>query len=448
MTERRSDAIVVFGAGGDLAAKMLFPALYALHRKGRLGIPVIGVSRGGWNRAHFAERVRATVGLGEQRDARELDAFSAGLRYVDGDLRDARTFERIAVELKPAQRPLHYLALPPALFAATGASLARLSGVAASRVAVEKPFGHDLASARALDAALRESFDEGALLRVDHYLAKEPVQNLLYLRRENPVFEPLWNREHVRRVQITMAESFGIDARGSLYDALGAVRDVVQNHLMQALAMVAMDVPAEGDAEAMHEQRARLLEAVHPAEAGDVVRGQYLGYREVEGVAADSDTETFAALRLHVAGERWRGVPFWIRAGKRLPVTATEVVVEIGARDARAPPNAFRFRLGPGRVGWALEGCARHCGRGMQGTSTTLEAGLGADADSDAYERLLDAALRGERSLFERQRAIEAAWRIVDPLQSNVPPAEPYEPGSWGPASAQRLFGAWHNPRP
>ena len=368
------------------------------------------------------------------------------LSYIDGDLRDVTTFARVRVALGAVRHPLHYLAIPPSLFAATVQGLAHAGCTQSAHVAVEKPFGHDLASAQELNAVLRGIFDEPAILRVDHFLAKEPLQSLLYFRCANTFVEPLWNREHIRSVQITMAEDFGVGTRGQFYDHVGATQDVVQNHVLQVLAMLAMEPPAAADAEAMHASRIRLLEAVRPVAEADAVRGQYTGYRDIEGVAPDSNTETFVALRLAIESARWRGV------------TTTEAWVELQppaqtlyTKLADVLADHFRFRLGPGSVETVVGGSLKQRGAGMIGEAVAFKVHQDDDYDSDAYVRLLGDALMGDRTVFDRAPAIEAAWRIVAALQDRTRPAEPYEPGTWGPASADRPFGLsghWHNPEP
>jgi glucose-6-phosphate 1-dehydrogenase len=452
MAERSSDALVLFGASGDLARKMLFPALYVLAAKGRLDIPIIAVAKRGWNQQQLYDRVRESIAATRSVDERVIASLISRVSYLDGDLTSERTFGAVCSALGTARRPLFYFAIPPALFAPSAEALARAGCAGGARLCVEKPFGSDLDSARDLNARLLRAFDDSAIFRVDHYLAVDAVQNLLYFRWANPFIGEIWSKRWIRSVQITMAESFGVETRGSFYDATGALRDVVQNHLLQVLAMTASEPPLTLDAAAIHSAAVELLEAVVPARPDKAVRGQYAGYHEIEGVAADSTVETFVALRLDIDNERWRGVPFYIRAGKRLPLTATEVFVELrDPPNARVPRRSLRFRLGPGAVQIELDGSVRKRGSGMVGEPLRFFATQGVCDDCDAYVRLLGDAIDGDTTVFAPQAAIEAAWRIVDPLQSAPPPLESYEPGSWGPAEAGRVVTepyGWHDPGP
>jgi glucose-6-phosphate 1-dehydrogenase len=452
----RADALVIFGITGDLAKQKIIPALQAMVRRGNLEVPIVGVARSGWDLEKFTAHVRSALEHRPGFDEASFDRLASRLRYVDGDYTDPDTFDRLKASLDGHHRPLHYLAIPPSLFETVIRQLDRV-GCADGSVVVEKPFGRDLASARELDDVVTSVFAERSIFRIDHFLGKEPVQNLVYFRFANTFLEPFWNRHYVDSVQITMAEDFGLGGRERFYDRVGAIRDVVQNHLLQVMALVAMDPPAGSGRDVFLSERERLLESIRPLEPGDVVRGQYAGYRDADGAASDSDTETFVALRLEVESWRWAGVPFYIRAGKRLPLTATEVLVEMKRppRDVFGEPhpghpNHVVFRLGPD-VGITLTARTKVPGDEMRGEDVELMAHHQPGERMEAYERLLTDALEGDAELFSRQDIVEASWRVVDPILDGATPLYAYEPGSWGPPEADDLIvgdGRWHDPKP
>lgn len=456
MATPNADALVFFGATGDLAYKKIFPALQAMMQCGSLPMPIIGMGRAGWTLDKLRERMRDSLQHNGGIDEDAFAKLSAQLQYIGGDYDDPATFRRLQQALKGATRPLHYLAIPPSLFATVVQGLANSGCATGARVIVEKPFGRDLASAQALNRTLHEVFSESAVFRIDHYLGKEAVQNLLYFRFANAFLEPIWNRNYIDHVQITMAENFGVQGRGRFYEEVGTIRDVVQNHLLQVIALLAMDAPVGRDPESMRAEKLRLFRAMRPLDPKQGVRGQFRGYHDEPGVAADSQVETFAALCLHIDTWRWAGVPFYIRAGKSLAVTATEVTVVLKNPplaifdDAQAAhANYFRFRLSP-EVVISAGARVKQPGEAMRGESVELIAHQCPRREKSPYERLLGDAIRGDASLFTRDDSVEAAWRVVEPILGNTIPLSEYESGTWGPAVATAVVGStigWHNPK-
>ena len=459
MTGLCSDAFVFFGASGDLAYKKIFPALQAMMARDGIDVPIIGVARSGWAREQLIERARESIAQSARDEGTKVDAaafakLAERLQYIDGDYNDAATYARLKTSLGAAARPLYYLAIPPVSFVRVVDGLRDARCVDEARVVLEKPFGRDLASARALNRTLHRVFPERSIFRIDHFLGKEAVMNLLYFRFANAFLEPIWNRTYIDNVQITMAEAFDVAGRGAFYDEVGAIRDVLQNHLLQVAALLAMEAPSGGEAASSSDEKVRVFRAMRPIDPEDVVRGQYCGYRDTKGVAPDSEMETFVALRMYIDNPRWNGVPFYIRAGKELPVTATEVMVDLKAPptifdEAKRPgANYFRFRLGPEVV---IAGGARvkTPGETMRGERVELVARHNATRKKSPYERLLGDAMCGDNTLFISDECVEAEWAVVDRALKRERPVIGYEPGSWGPKEAERITaaeGGWHDP--
>ena len=455
MAEQKSDVLVVFGATGDLAHKMIFPSLYAMVKRGTLDTPIIGVAFEDWSRAQLIARARDSVSSHvDAMDDAVFEKLASRLVYVSGDYRSLATFEKLREALGDHKNPLYYLAIPPSLFETVADGLDKAGIAKGARLMVEKPFGRDLESAKALNKVLHAVFDEDAIFRIDHFLGKEAIQNLLYFRFANSFLEPVWNRDHVESVQITMAEDFGIKGRGKFYDEVGCIRDVIQNHLVNVLLLLAMEPPASGASDDLVDEKVQVLKAMPALTRDDVLRGQFKGYLDEPGVAAQSARETFAAVRFQIRTWRWNGVPFYIRAGKSLPAHATEVVVRF-----KHPPvalfddvetasgNYVRFRLGPD-ISIGIGARRKTPGSGMRGEAVELTAVDDGHGDMAPYERLIGDAMAGDRQLFTRQDAAELAWKIVEPILDDPFKPPTYEPGTWGPAEMQDFAppGGWVDP--
>ena len=456
MPQIHSDALVFFGATGDLAYKKIFPALQSMVKRGTLSVPVIGVAKAGWNLDQLKTRAQDSLREHGGLDASAWDKLSSLLRYVDGDYSDPATFTAVKAALGAAQHPAHYLAIPPSVFEEVVEQLVKSGSAKGARMIVEKPFGHDLASAEELNRILLEAFPESSIFRIDHYLDKSHVRNMVSFRFSNSFLEPLWNRNHIESVQITLAEDFGVQGRGTFYDQTGTIRDVVQNHIFQLMCNLAMESPARNDSESIRDEKVKVLKAISPIETKDMVRGQFKGYLNEKGVAPGSQTETYAALRLEIQSWRWAGVPFYIRAGKNLPVTCTEVITRFRRppstkfTDGELPQDYIRFRISPDMTIAMGVSVSPPDASGKQEVTELVAARHPQPEEMEPYELVLTDAMAGEERIFARQDYVEEAWRIVDPMIKASTPVFPYDCHTWGPKEAETLVppGGWVTPLP